>query len=642
MPRSEFVIADDADFTAFAQANAGGIGSTVRSWFGSRISDYFKSGELLADVRFWRRHGNGHSLFMSSSGRWLLPTLATIMLACSAFGQAFTFSDVPFLSQGGTDWQTRVIANGGAPPSANTVAAMETLRISLEAQGLTNKIYSLCIFVPDSVIAASTPLVKWKGSDPWTNNGFVSGDLNINGLKPHASTNFLDTSIIVQTGVTTNHIVGTNLGLSVVITESITNAAVPVIQNQVFLPGNWAFGLHPSGGGSSQVYVGEVQAGMIINTNDFLRVGYYSGNRYTTNMALYVASPIENHKMLSSNSPMAGTFASKDASTFAFFQARTQGTNVANGAGPFRLSMACIHDGFTQVESSNFWWAVKTCRESLGGGTGEPIHDYNVRLGDNAVSVNTSNALRTFRQGLDTDDLLYKMIVANALVPDNLTAARQPVVVQAGLLIWTNNLFAASNLTVNGLTGDFASKYLGTGLNPAGITYGGFGSANGGITILIFAETANACFTLAGGGTSANSFFSVDDAIVVGAGLGVRFCSWKTVNVNTNFLVRAKPAAGTGYSSGNRTASNSVALYWATNGVHNVATNSTVLETSGTPTITNMYAFAGYNAVGGPSGFSDKTTSYISMHAGFTQTEDSNQWRRVLTLRTNLGGGSPP
>jgi hypothetical protein len=545
----------------------------------------------------------------------------------------------PFMMGGPvvTDWSTRVVANGGPLPSQNTIIAMETLRASLVTQSLTNKIWTLCIFVPDSVIAASTPLIKNLGADPWTNSGtFVAGDLNIQGLKSDG-VKYLDTAISNNVNV-----LGTNLGFSVIVTEAATNGPGAVIMNQGYPGGfNTTQGLFPSGSGADQVYMGIVSAANSISTNDLNRVGYLSGNKDGTNTSLYVASPIESHKLLSRASPTgASLFNAAVQTSFAFWLTKIQGTN--SGGSAFRLSMACIHNGFTETESSNFWWAVKTCRESLGGGTGDPIWQWArdvTNFGGAAISANTSNALRGFRQGLDTDGLLYNMISVNALVPDNLTAARVPIVWQAGLQIWTNVLFDATNLTVNGLHGNTNSKYLGTGLNPAGITYAGYGSGNNGMSLLIYGNTNEASgIDFGGNGTSASSFFCLQAS----SGL-LAFYNWKFININTNYLQRAAvPAAfWTGFLDGNRTASNAFAVYWVTNQVHNVMTNGVQLMTSGSPTITNIYAMA----LSGPglaaSGFSDHTVSFLALHSGLTQTQSSNLWNRVKDMRNAVGGGVP-
>jgi hypothetical protein len=106
-------------------------------------------------------------------------------------------------------------------------------------------------------------------------------------------------------------------------------------------------------------------------------------------------------------------------------------------------------------------------------------------------------------------------------------------------------------------------------------------------------------------------------------------------------LAPAPVGTWAGWISGNRTASNAAALYWVTNNVFNIATNTTTTQTGSTQTITNLYAFANHPAGGVPGSFSDRTASFVAIHNGLTQTDSSNLWYRVATLRTNLGGGVP-
>ena len=77
------------------------------------------------------------------------------------------------------EWAKRVVTNGGDTPSSNTVSALSTFMFGMDANGLTGKITLINAFVPDSLIATLTPLLKNVSSnDPWTNYNFVSGDLS--------------------------------------------------------------------------------------------------------------------------------------------------------------------------------------------------------------------------------------------------------------------------------------------------------------------------------------------------------------------------------------------------------------------------------------------------------------------------------
>ena len=131
-------------------------------------------------------------------------------------------NDLAYLAQvRTTDWARRVVANGGAFPSQNTINAMETLRLGVIAAGLDTSISSMLVLVPDSAIAASTPLFVGIGLDPWTNHGFVDGDLTVEGMKGNGSSKYLDSGI---TGVFGINPVSGDCGLIALVTESNSNA----------------------------------------------------------------------------------------------------------------------------------------------------------------------------------------------------------------------------------------------------------------------------------------------------------------------------------------------------------------------------------------------------------------------------------
>lgn len=544
-----------------------------------------------------------------------------------------------------TDWANRVVANGGAMPSQATIACMETLRASLVALNVTNKIYSLCIFVPDSVIAAATPLIIHKGYPMWTNN-FVGGDLNTYGLKGDGTTKAMDTGVKAKIGEAVNANTRTR-GLTVLVTESDSNNASAGVMGQRDEGGTVLELLLVSAAGITEWYPARNTVSDFIVTNDFTRVGYISGNvttndgTATTNMNLFFASPGEAHKLIATRvptqNPLSVTTTEETIACFAYRYAATNAGFIA-----MRMSMAMVHDGLTQTESSNIWWAVKTCRECLGGGDGDPVHDFNrkvVAAGGANISATTSNALRTFHSGVDADGLLYFINAANCYVPDNLTAARTPFLYQAGNQIWTNVSFAASNLTVNGLTGDGSTKFLGTGLKPSTLTYGGFSDTSAGLSVLIFnvGTDANA-LNIGSTGTTANGTFAVGNQV----GFLVFYC-WIFTTVNTDFVIRTAPNAGwEGYLSGNRLANNVIRLDAVTNGVHNVFTNATGATASNNNTMTNAFAHAVANGLNAAANFSDQTVSFIALHPGFTQTQSSNLWNRVKDMRNAFGGGVPP
>lgn len=542
-----------------------------------------------------------------------------------------------------TDWELRVLANGGAQPSLNTVNAMETLRLGCIAAGLTNKIHGLCVGIDGSIIASATPLFLHSGYPMWTNN-FVDADVNINGIKGNGTTKAMDTGIKAKdVQIPVN---GATLGMTVIVTEGASNQLNQVMGYRD--PDGVPLALLlVSSGGSTEFYATTITALQCIITNDWGRVGYVSGNRTTnggaTNLSIYVASPLESHKVLTNLGGSIPALTTTVDDTISVFAAKRDGTNQSFSS--MRLSMAMVHDGFTESESSNFWNLAKACRETLGGGTGDNIHDYNrkiVAAGGADISTTTSNALRTFYSGLDTDSTLYRIIIANPYVPDNLTAVRTPLIWQAGSEIWTNVVFGSTNLTVNGLTGNTTTKSLGVGINLSTLNKYEFSDTSAGVSLQIYnAPTSTGSLMEFGTApTTASGLFGLQHF-----GGGLYYYCWRFINVNTDFISRAVPSNGTnwaGYISGNRTAANAIRMDVGTNGVHQVWTNATGSTVSVNNAMTNSIAHAIYVSSGTTAAnWSDRTISFLALHPGLTQTESSNLYQRVYSLRTALGGGNP-
>ena len=82
-------------------------------------------------------------------------------------------------------WAERVVINGGVKPLQSTIDTLYTFYNGLVSAGLADKMIAVNCFVPDNLIAAITPLIvhpEVGGFDPWTNVGFVAGDLSPAGL----------------------------------------------------------------------------------------------------------------------------------------------------------------------------------------------------------------------------------------------------------------------------------------------------------------------------------------------------------------------------------------------------------------------------------------------------------------------------
>lgn len=521
------------------------------------------------------------------------------------------------------------------------------LRKGCIAASLTNKIDAMCVFVPDSVIACCTPLFYHLGYTNWGNSNFVSGDLNINGLKGDGTTKLLNTGVKAKDALDINN---PPRGMAVIVTESLSNA-VNVVIGQQEGAGSTAFALAVSNSGDTEWIAAAQNAAFLTDTPDWGRVGYVSAQvttNTTTNITVYVASPLESHKVLT-NRQTAGNLnwvESVTDETISVFALENDATNRA--WAPFRMSMAVITKGFTETESSNFWVLVRTCREQIGGGTGDPIHDYNrkiVAAGGAAISTTSSNALRTFYAGLDADGILTNMIFVNPYLPDSLVAVRTPVIWQAGNEIWGNVNFGTTNLTVNGLTGNLTDKYLQTAVRVNNIAVrAGFSDTSAGMSQLIYASNLGdgSYVEMGSAGSAANVFTAIQSFRG-----NLAFYCWGVSTVNANFVTRNTSPLTTnwvGYLSGNRTAGNAIRLDWVNGGAgtHEVFTNGTGAQSLNNDTVTNWFAHAHATLASAPAAWSDRTVSYLSLHNGLTQAQSSNQWVRAKALRTALGGGIPP
>lgn len=110
-------------------------------------------------------------------------------LLCDSFGS-------PVYNAVVVDWVERVLAAGGANPSALTKIAFSRFMDAIQAAGLSDKIYLFNGIAPDSQIAMQTPLIKGNGDDSWTAVGtFSSGNLSVNGYNFNSPTYSMNSGV---------------------------------------------------------------------------------------------------------------------------------------------------------------------------------------------------------------------------------------------------------------------------------------------------------------------------------------------------------------------------------------------------------------------------------------------------------------
>lgn len=245
-------------------------------------------------------------------------------------------------------------------------------------------------------------------------------------------------------------------------------------------------------------------------------------------------------------------------------------------------------------------------------------------------SAATQLAIAQFQCGLITDGLDVLMYSWNAFVPDSLTAAITAQLISGGNSNdpWTNNNFVAGDLTVNGLAGNAATKWLNTGINPQNSS---LTNNNAGVTIYTFTNNNTA------------------NAVAVGVDNGgfLQFLALECNGGTTFFFawdagsgVSAANAGFTGYISGNMIAANNHAIYEANSTTpHNTLVSGAVANTGG-PTVPpfTIPIFAFTNNTG-QSDFTDQRLSFVAIHQGLTSAQSAKFFARIQTLRQALGGG---
>jgi hypothetical protein len=275
--------------------------------------------------------------------------------------------------QGGTvihptviNWASQVSYNGGAAVSFNTLQALSTFMYGMDAAGLTSKMQSVNCFVPDSLIAATTPLISVIGTNRWTPTNFVGvgTDLNSNGLAGNGSNKYLNMNFNANS-TTLN-----NVGITVYLyTSSSYNGNDKLIcgtqnstNNLAFYPDSntlTASVVTPTfdcysytGGGRNSTYITTIGN------------GYWSANRTSTSSSnIYRARSNITHSLVNSTSTIAG---SPPAQAMYFFALNNNGS--AYGFSNATASFGAVHLGLSQTDSATFYNLIQTMRTSLGGG----------------------------------------------------------------------------------------------------------------------------------------------------------------------------------------------------------------------------------------------------------------------------------
>lgn len=520
------------------------------------------------------------------------------------------------------NWASRVVTNGGADPSTATKNAMSTFYNALQAAGLDTKMKALCVFVPDSLIAATTPLIVGNGIDPWTNHGFVTADLTVDGLKGDGVAKYLQTGLVPSAIFAVG-----NSGVTLV--NTLTSQGVEQDFGCALAAAGSASLLLSISNGTNLIAYSFDEGGSFLNTVNSFWEGYLSANRVANNdFKCYKASPTVAHATLAS-SAVVTALAAPNIEMLMFCWNLV---GVPSSFSRKRFFIAAVHDGFTAAQSISFYNAIATLQATIS-----PVVQHalvtawqaNVSAnGGSAPSAATIAGLNRYCAMLDTFGLTSKIIALNPFVPDNLIASLTPLIANAGLTLWTNTGFIAGDLTVNGLKGDGVAKFLSTGITGAAA---GLSVSNGGLTMM----------------TQTNSEGGENDMGsnngVISFALIIDFAGSSYNDCYDQVATRIGPVANggfMGYHSNNRTTTTAFSVYQATSSAAHAAIGSSGGTNVSVPALLTFPIFVFcWNNSGAAASFSVKRVALASVHQGLTAAQSSTFFDCSQQLRVVFGGG---
>jgi hypothetical protein len=259
-----------------------------------------------------------------------------------------------------TDWVTRIIRSGGNIPSNNTLIALTNFLLGMDSVGLTSKILIVNAFVPDSLVAATVPLLKVSTGDNWTNHNFVSGDLSVNGLTGDGSTKYLDTGFIPNSYLS-------QTSVSVIIYCTLAGSTGCTRMGAAEAAGALRFSWdNGSLGDYFCCYDTTYQGGVMNNSTYFL--GYVCGTKISsTTRIIYEANSITPHyAACTTTGTDTGGHNTIPTNNLYCFTGNEGGT--PSGFYPGRLSFAAVGFAISAIDSSNLFMLIQTLRQNLGGG----------------------------------------------------------------------------------------------------------------------------------------------------------------------------------------------------------------------------------------------------------------------------------
>lgn len=280
----------------------------------------------------------------------------------------------PTVNSAVENWASRVLANGGPPPSKSTKLALSLFHDRLTSDVIMAQKFKIVnCFVPDSLTACFTPLINSGscGYGLWVNTSFSSSDLTVAGLKGNGNGKWLDTGFIPSMSFSNNKSVGISMCNSFSDVNNVRDVGTRPSSNSRFTLGScmtgniaefcaWNDNAIVSGAGLTGG-VGFTSG----NSSNVIQWAYdddynlYGITGSVVNSGLYVGSSTVPLKTVASST--SSLFGVLPNTKFAVFY-------TLNVYSRKRISFLAIHDGLTYSEAARLNSLVQYMRTQLGGG----------------------------------------------------------------------------------------------------------------------------------------------------------------------------------------------------------------------------------------------------------------------------------
>lgn len=306
-----------------------------------------------------------------------LKLIAVLLLPTLCFG-ATPIEFSPFMASTAkpfflTDWPARVVAHGGALPSANSTNSVNIFYTHLVLTGLTNKLISVIGLCPESLIAATVPIYFQDGYSMWTNVNFDITNLTVNGLTGNLTNKSLLTGLFPST-MSAGGFTDISAGISILIYSATNTSSAGNLEfgaSGTAANSLWALQHSSVGIAYYSWLAASVSAGFVIRqlpppgTN---WSGYISGNRTAADA---IRIDLVTNGVMGVWTNGIGTVGGNNNNSITNSRGFANYVPLSLGPGSWSdrtVSFIAIHGGLTFTESSNLYQGVLMLRTNFGGG----------------------------------------------------------------------------------------------------------------------------------------------------------------------------------------------------------------------------------------------------------------------------------